>query len=80
MCQQGDWKTYVLKVHALKSTSLTIGAEELSEQAKALELAGKGGDMAFILENNERMLQLYESTCKYVMENVSMRNRGLQFK
>ena len=80
LCQQGDWKTYVLKVHALKSTSLTIGAEELSEQAKALELAGKGGDMAFILENNERMLQLYESTCKYVMENVSMRNRGLQFK
>lgn len=79
LCQKGDWENYVIKAHALKSTSLTIGAEELSAQAKALELAGKEGDTAFVLENNEKMLQSYEATCKYIMENVSMKNRGLQF-
>ena len=35
--QKKDWENYTILVHAVKSTSLGIGAEELSEMAKALE-------------------------------------------
>lgn len=36
-----DWKKYTIQIHALKSTSLSIGGERLSEFAKQLEHAGK---------------------------------------
>ena len=36
-----DWNNYTTLVHALKSTSLSIGGEKTSELAKQLELAGK---------------------------------------
>ena len=38
-----DWKNYAIYVHALKSTSKTIGAAELSALASALEQAASGG-------------------------------------
>jgi len=41
--EERSWKNYVIEVHALKSTSLSIGAAKLSELAKKLELAGKAG-------------------------------------
>ena len=36
-----DWNNYTTFVHALKSTSLSIGGEKTSEEAKNLETAGK---------------------------------------
>ncbi len=36
-----DWKNYATMLHALKSTSMTIGGQKLSDAAKELELAGK---------------------------------------
>lgn len=59
-----DWKEYAVKVHALKSTSLTIGAERLSEQAKALEQAGKKEDVEYIRENHDKLLHMYEEICR----------------
>ena len=43
-----NWEDYETYVHALKSTSLNIGAEALSEQAKALEYAAKEGNTDYI--------------------------------
>ena len=54
-----NWKNYVIEVHALKSTSLSIGASELSEFAKKLELAGKSGDYETITKNNEKLMTMY---------------------
>ncbi|MCR5742697.1 MAG: response regulator [Lachnospiraceae bacterium] len=54
-----DWKDYVIEVHALKSSSLSIGARELSEFAKKLELAGKGNDYDTIIKENADLLKLY---------------------
>ncbi|MCI8596924.1 MAG: response regulator [Lachnospiraceae bacterium] len=64
----GNWADYVIKVHALKSTSLTIGAEELSEQAKAQELAGKNGDIEYIHQNHPGLLSMYEEICECIAE------------
>ena len=58
-----NWADYAVKVHALKSTSLTIGAERLSEHAKALERAGKKEDVEFIRENHPELLRMYDEVC-----------------
>ena len=71
-----DWAGYAIKVHALKSTSLTIGAERLSEQAKALELAGKSGDAAYIRENHQTMLQSYETVCACIADSIGTAGGG----
>lgn len=55
-----DWAAYVIAVHALKSSSLSVGAEQLSEQAKGLELEGKNENYDYILENHTFMMELYE--------------------
>ena len=55
----GDLPGYRVVAHAIKSTSLTIGATELSAKAKALEYAAADGDEAFIRENNDEMVAMY---------------------
>lgn len=67
----GDWKEYAVKVHALKSTSLMIGAEELSERARSLEQAGKSDDEAFIRENQSGLLDLYEKVCGVISDSLA---------
>lgn len=54
-----EWKNYIIEVHSLKSTSMTIGSKELSERAKELELAGKQGDYKTIVEKNAALMELY---------------------
>ena len=56
----GDWKNYQILVHALKSTSLSIGAENLSEQAKALELAAKDNSINKIRAGHGDLMAAYE--------------------
>ena len=58
-----NWADYAIKVHALKSTALTIGAEALSAQAQELELAGKRGDVEFIRANHAALLEAYDGLC-----------------
>ena len=65
-----DWKTYTVYVHGLKSTSLNIGGERLSEAAKRLELAGKAvqnsenadENMEIIKAHHEDVMDLYRMT------------------
>ena len=61
--EAANWTDYAVKVHALKSTSLTIGAETLSAQAKALEMAGKSGDVDYIREHHAALLCAYDELC-----------------
>lgn len=57
--EEKSWKNYVIEVHALKSSSLTVGSPKLSEMAKELELAGKSGDYSLIEEKNAALLEMY---------------------
>ncbi len=49
-----NWHDYGICVHALKSNSKTIGADELSEQARDLEDASKNQEEAFVKENHSK--------------------------
>jgi signal transduction histidine kinase/CheY-like chemotaxis protein/HPt (histidine-containing phosphotransfer) domain-containing protein len=51
---------YTTYVHALKSASASLGAYDLSEQAKALEDAGKQKNSKFIDSNNPQFLMSLE--------------------
>ena len=56
-----DWGNYETYVHGLKSTSLNIGATELSKNAKALEFAAKDKDTDFIAAHHDALLAEYET-------------------
>lgn len=57
--EQRDFDNYRITVHSIKSTSLTIGAAELSGEAKGLEMAQKSGDIGYIEENHQRVYEMY---------------------
>lgn len=57
--EKKDWKNYIIEVHALKSTSLSIGAVKLSELAKELEAAGKSESYGTIEKKNGILSELY---------------------
>lgn len=66
-----DWENYRIVVHALKGTSRTIGAEEMSKEAEKLEAAVKKGDTAFAEENTEAVLEHYRLLMKKISEALS---------
>ncbi len=68
--EEKSWKNYVIEVHSLKSTSLTIGSKPLSELAKKLELAGKSENYRLIEENHASMIELYEKVAKIASEYI----------
>lgn len=59
LLRQKDWKNYIIEVHALKSTSLSVGAIRLSELAKELEAAGRVESYGIIEKKNDELLQMY---------------------
>lgn len=59
--QSRDINGTTIKVHALKSTSLAIGAENLSELAKKLEFAGKAGDTQTLTAEIDDLINRYKS-------------------
>ncbi|MCI8637713.1 MAG: response regulator [Coprococcus sp.] len=65
--EDSNWEDYAIKMHALKSTSLTIGAEELSAYAKTLEQAGKNGDVEYIRENHLKLMEMYKTVCESIV-------------
>ena len=58
--KEEDWKNYTILVHALKSTSIGIGATGLGEMAKELELAGKEGNISYIQAHHREVMHEYE--------------------
>lgn len=62
--EQKDWKSYAIIAHAVKSTSLTIGAVTVSEQAKRQELAAKEGHLETLEEYWESFYEDYRKALK----------------
>ena len=47
---------YAIMVHGVKGSSRGIGAETIGAQAEALEMAAKAGDLNFVEDNNDALL------------------------
>lgn len=66
-----NWKNYTIAIHGVKSSMMSIGAVQLSEQAKALEMAGKSDDIAYIEANHMSMMAEYDAVLS-VLEKSSL--------
>lgn len=67
--EEEDWVNYRVQIHAIKSTSQTIGALHLYEVAKELEEAVKEGDYQFVKERHESVLGEYRELINQIREN-----------
>jgi len=63
---ESDIKLFTITAHAMKSALLSIGENEQSKQALALEEAGLKSDMAYIAENTERFINALEALVKNI--------------
>ncbi|MBQ7479119.1 MAG: response regulator [Selenomonadaceae bacterium] len=57
----GNWKDYVIKVHAMKSSARLVGAKDFGEEAQKLENAGKSEDMDYIHAHHAALMDTYRS-------------------
>ncbi|MBR1581059.1 MAG: response regulator [Selenomonadaceae bacterium] len=64
----GDVKTYQILVHALKSTSMSIGAEAFGERARKLELAAKNNNLDEIRAGHADLMAAYQKLCREISE------------
>ena len=64
-----DWKNYVITVHALKSNSRGIGADDLSDLALKLEMAGKENRIDYILEHHRELLDAHDTLLNILAGN-----------
>jgi len=65
-----NWHQYDVLVHSMKSNLRTLGAEALSEEARALEEAAKKEDAAYIQEHHEAYLAAYRQLGEKVKEGL----------
>lgn len=64
-----DWKNYVITAHALKSNSKGIGADDLSDLALKLEMAGKENRIDYILEHHRELLDAHDTLLNILAGN-----------
>ena len=70
--EDGDLNNYTVKVHALKSKALLVGATHLADEARSLEQAAKSGDSDLVVKNNDEMirhLKEYREILKILEDN-----------
>lgn len=58
--EEKDWQGYGIIAHAIKSTSLTIGAVGLSEQAKQQEMAAKENNLQELEAHWQQFYKIYQ--------------------
>ena len=64
--REKNWKVYAILVHALKSSSRMIGAENLADLAARLEREANQGQEELIREKHSRMIGQYEAAAKAI--------------
>lgn len=66
--EAGDFDRYIIEAHGLKNAAKQIGADELSELAKASELDGKAGNLDAVKARHEELLTMYEEVVDILSE------------
>ena len=66
--QNEDIANYQVLVHTLKSSSKMIGADGLSELARAAEEAAKARDSGRVRESHRTLMEKYRETARYISD------------
>lgn len=65
-----DWKNYGIQAHSIKSTSRMIGAKNMSELARAMEMAAKDGMEEAILSGHDRFVAGYCELSEHIAARI----------
>ena len=65
-----NWKDYKVYAHGMKSTSNTIGALELSEAAKKLEMAAKDEKTIYIFRHHQEVIKEYQKIVQKIKDVI----------
>lgn len=65
--RQEDYENYAILVHALKSTAKMLGADSLSEEAKAAETAAKAHDADYIRAHHADLMDAYQQVAQHIL-------------
>ena len=66
------WDDYLIYAHSLKSTSRTIGAEELSELAAGLERAAKEREISVIRRDHAQTMEMYQGVIDVLWREIGI--------
>ena len=69
-----DWRDYGIYIHALKSSSKTIGAGELSDLAARLEAAAREEDAGTILKDHFAAMDMFEKIAAVISKYTKDRS------
>ncbi|MCR5432620.1 MAG: response regulator [Lachnospiraceae bacterium] len=65
-----NWSDYQILIHAIKSSSKTIGSESAFTLARSLEEASGEGNKAFISEHHNEFIELYRSLTEAITKAI----------
>lgn len=65
-----NYADYAVEVHALKSTSRTLGLEKMGNLAEKLEHAAKDGNIEYVKANHAEAMDYFDSLLKNITELV----------
>lgn len=71
--EKGEWKDYEILAHALKSTSKTVGINEMYDRFLSLENAAKNKDFEFINNNHESAMEKYSEFANGISKVMDLR-------
>ena len=75
-----DWKNYEIIIHAVKSTTKTVGALSLSDDALALESAAKNDNEEYITQNHARVLEDFKCLRKNILNALGEKDEEEETK
>lgn len=79
--REHDYESFTVRVHAMKSSSLNLGAVQVSDMAKRLESAGRQQDYDYIDANMEAYKEAYSVLLEHinnVLEHYQMAGEPVQ--
>jgi len=68
MLARKDYQNYIIKIHSMKSTTLSIGAVITSNMAREQEKAGRAGNYDYMEQNFEPFRREYEAQLRMIKE------------
>ena len=63
-----DWENYAVTVHSLKSTSRTLGLEDIGNLAEQMQWASEKEDEPFIRIQHQELMDIYMKAKKQIKE------------
>lgn len=69
-----NWNAYHIVIHSTKSTSKSIGANKIYEEALRLEEAIKSDNEEYIFENHNQFMKMYRDTAENIGKMMKKNN------